>query len=201
MQVLAYSEAGDMAGAGDVAMDYLARCAAWGESLVHEGFMVAAAVRAGRLASTVADRRLAAAFRTLVTLGVPEPEAWLIVYAWPTETPREAHIAISVLDQIHAPLPANFQAASARTFVLAGRGEVARPTLERIVQGCDLELKNTQNWAQSHLYLGELDEQAGNKTSACGHYARVLARWGHAKPRSVTADEARTHAKALGCPP
>ena len=30
-------------------------------------------------------------------------------------------------------------------------------------------------------------------------YAEVLVHWGNAKPRSVTADKARTHMKALGC--
>ena len=198
-QVLAYSEAGDMAGAGDVAMDYLARCAAWGQSPMHEAFMVAAAARAGRLAPTNAERRIAAAFRTLVTLGGREPDAWLMTYAWSTDTPREARAAISVLDQIHAPLPPNFQSAKARTFFLAGRGELASPILEKLTRWCSLELMNTRNWAQSHLYLGELDEQKGDTAGACDHYAKVLARWGHARPRSVTADEARARSKAIGC--
>jgi hypothetical protein len=34
---------------------------------------------------------------------------------------------------------------------------------------------------------------------ACAAYKVVLDRWGHAKPRSVTADQARERAKALGC--
>jgi hypothetical protein len=54
-------------------------------------------------------------------------------------------------------------------------------------------------WVHSELYLGELDEKAGNKAAACGHYTKVLGRWGHAKPRSVSADEARAHAGKLGC--
>jgi hypothetical protein len=59
----------------------------------------------------------------------------------------------------------------------------------------------TRDWGRSQLYLGELDEQAGDKPSACANCAKVLERWGHAKPRSVTADEARAHATRLGCAP
>jgi serine/threonine-protein kinase len=68
-----------------------------------------------------------------------------------------------------------------------------------MTSGCSDALLVTRNWVHSNLYLGELDEQSGNKASACGHYAKVLERWGHAKPRSVTADEARAHATKLGC--
>jgi hypothetical protein len=64
---------------------------------------------------------------------------------------------------------------------------------------CTTVLDATMNWVHTHLYLGELDEQSGDKPSACAHYAKVLDRWGHAKPRSVTADEARAHATKLGC--
>jgi hypothetical protein len=72
-------------------------------------------------------------------------------------------------------------------------------SLETIGKGCSYVLLATRNWIHAHLYLGELDEQAGDEASACGHYAKVLDRWGHAKPRSVTADKARERVKALGC--
>jgi len=82
---------------------------------------------------------------------------------------------------------------------LAGRGEDARSPLESSIQPCATVLSDTRHWVRTHLYLGELDEQKGDKVAACGHFAKVLERWGHAKPRSVTADEARVHAKGLGC--
>ena len=65
--------------------------------------------------------------------------------------------------------------------------------------GCSAVLLVSRNVVHAHLYLGELDEQSGDKPSACAHYAKVLDRWGRAKPRSVTADEARAHATKLGC--
>ena len=54
---------------------------------------------------------------------------------------------------------------------------------------------------RADLALGQLHEQAGDTAAACARYARVLERWGHARPRSVTADEARMRATKLGCVP
>jgi serine/threonine-protein kinase len=48
--------------------------------------------------------------------------------------------------------------------------------------------------------LGRAREAKGDTPGACAEYARILARWGHAIPRSVTADETRAHASALHCP-
>jgi serine/threonine-protein kinase len=52
---------------------------------------------------------------------------------------------------------------------------------------------------QSHLYFGEASEQKGDVAAACDAYAFVIARWGNAKPKSVSADEARARSKKLGC--
>jgi serine/threonine-protein kinase len=85
---------------------------------------------------------------------------------------------------------------------MAGRGEEARPRLERVARSCSGILGGpfgTFMWARTHLYLDELDEQRGDKAAACAQFAKILDRWGHAKPRSVTADEARAHARKLGC--
>jgi len=81
---------------------------------------------------------------------------------------------------------------------LAGRGEEARSFLS--IDWCSSPFAYTQNWVHNQLYLGEADERAGDTASACAHYAKVIERWGHAKRRSVTLDEARAHAGKLGCP-
>jgi hypothetical protein len=47
--------------------------------------------------------------------------------------------------------------------------------------------------------LARTHEEQGDKAGACAGYATVLREWGHAKPHSVTADEARAHATKLGC--
>ncbi|WP_394839026.1 protein kinase [Pendulispora rubella] len=52
---------------------------------------------------------------------------------------------------------------------------------------------------QAHLWLGEAKERTGDKAGACEAYRFVLQRWGAAKPASKSADEARKHARALGC--
>ena len=54
--------------------------------------------------------------------------------------------------------------------------------------------------ARAALLLGEIRESQNNQPAACAAYARVLARWGNARPRSITADKARARSKALGCP-
>jgi serine/threonine-protein kinase len=49
------------------------------------------------------------------------------------------------------------------------------------------------------LDLGRAQELTGDTTSACASYAQVLAKWGAAKPRSVTADAARDGTRRLRC--
>jgi serine/threonine-protein kinase len=50
------------------------------------------------------------------------------------------------------------------------------------------------------LDLGRALEQTGDTAGACAAYARVLAKWGTAKPRSITADAAREGVRRLRCP-
>jgi hypothetical protein len=50
------------------------------------------------------------------------------------------------------------------------------------------------------LDLAEAEERKGKTAEACTELGRVVAQWGRATPRSVTADEARRRQKALGCP-
>lgn len=52
---------------------------------------------------------------------------------------------------------------------------------------------------RTSLLHGQALEERGEKGRACEVYGAVLARWGAAKPRSVTAEEARRRARALGC--
>jgi hypothetical protein len=53
---------------------------------------------------------------------------------------------------------------------------------------------------QVQLVLGQALAARGRRDEACAALAVVLARWGHARPRSATADRARQLAQALGCP-
>jgi eukaryotic-like serine/threonine-protein kinase len=104
--ILAYNEMGELVAAGRVAASYLARRAAWNNlSPSMETFMFAAAARGGQLPVTAADARIAAAFQAAVARHDPPIEAWLTIYAWSTETPREARIAVAALDELDAALP------------------------------------------------------------------------------------------------
>jgi eukaryotic-like serine/threonine-protein kinase len=197
--VHANAEMGDLAGAASVASDYLSRSAVWGDArFASPSEMVAAAARGGRMDRAEASRRIEANFEQDKELE-PPIDAWTNDYAPAAETRTEALAAVAKLEALGLALPKFNTPDSGRVLFLVDRGADARPRLERHVGACTSRLLNTRNWVHSHLYLGELDEQAGNKPSACAHYAKVLERWGHAKPRSVTADEAREHAKALGC--
>jgi serine/threonine-protein kinase len=88
-----------------------------------------------------------------------------------------------------------------RTYLLAGRLDDAIPMLRRAVASCPYPDGALwfRLWAAEDL--GEALERKRDKDGACAAYAEVLSKWGNAKPRSVTADAARAHAKKLGCGP
>jgi serine/threonine-protein kinase len=195
------TETGDTASAGRIAADYLSRRIAWKDpDLVYNGVVVAAAARGGAISQTEAMRQFDATFKALVDDGTDPSAAWACAYAAGAITRAEALAATAKLETLHLSVhPSMWPTAYARVLFLAGRADAARPLLEHRVKECSYELSNTLGWVQSHLFLGELDEQRGDRAGACGHYGRVLDRWGHAKPRSVTADEARARVKAIGC--
>ena len=200
VQVQAYTEAGEASLAGRAAADYLSRRSAWKEPCPYcEACMLGAAARAGELDSGVASRRVAAAFDADVANGIAPAEAWGEVYGYATQTRREAMIAVAKFDELGLELPIASWGGVIRILFLAGRGEVARPKMEEADRSCTDAFAATSFWVHSELYLGQLDEAAGKRRSACEHYTKVIGRWGHAKPRSVLADEARDHARRLGC--
>ena len=90
-------------------------------------------------------------------------------------------------------------ALAGRALLLGGKPAEALPLLRRATANCF-----ALNWPFQHMHalldLGRAGEQTGARDEACAAYAGVLAKWGTAKPRSVTADEAREGARRLGCP-
>jgi hypothetical protein len=83
----------------------------------------------------------------------------------------------------------------ARARELAGDLDGAIGAAEPVVRTCFWD--GTRN-LRAALILGRAREAKGDTAGACEAYARVLSRWGSAKPRSVTADAAR--ARAVHCP-
>jgi serine/threonine-protein kinase len=52
---------------------------------------------------------------------------------------------------------------------------------------------------RGEVLLGRALEAKGDRAGACAAYASVVRRWGGAKPRSVTAEDAAARASALKC--
>jgi serine/threonine-protein kinase len=86
-----------------------------------------------------------------------------------------------------------------RTLALAGRAREAIPRLEKAASRCNA-LRGPFELVQSHLFLGRAREDEHDVANACAEYDEVLRRWGDAKPRSVTAEQARARRTALRCP-
>ena len=86
-----------------------------------------------------------------------------------------------------------------KMYLLAGRAAEALPYLRRAALGC-YGAENPLGYVRAALPLGQALEQTGDRDGACRAYASVTARWGKAKPRSVTAEKAKAAAKALRCP-
>ena len=127
---------------------------------------------------------------------------WFSYYGQPASTPSDAREALAALPQ-YSPLPpyegsVYHERVMGHVLLLAGRVDDAIPHLRRAVSGCF-----DPNFIPSHQYaaemLGEALEGKGDIPGACAAYGEVLAHWGSARPRSVTADAARAHMKTLGC--
>jgi serine/threonine-protein kinase len=135
--------------------------------------------------------------------------AWVEAWARPARTPEDAGEALAALtSDLRFSLPRGGECASAGLYdadasaghvlVLAGKPAAAIPFLRRSVGNCFL-LEDPFKHVHAQLDLGRALDRTGDVAGACEQYGAVLARWGHARPRSVTADEARARAKSLGC--
>jgi len=104
------------------------------------------------------------------------------------------------LSMLHFPLlqRSTPDAEIGRTYFLADKIDEAIPHLKRAASKCFI-YHDPFTILGSSLLLGRALEQKGDNKGACDAYGKVLARWGNAKPRSVTADEARERSRKLGC--
>jgi serine/threonine-protein kinase len=120
------------------------------------------------------------------------------------ESPDEARVALGALPR-YAPIPPYrpgtlAEAAIGVTELLAGRPQEAVRQLTRATRTCRA-LEFPVEHTRASYWLGRAHEAAGDRPAACAAYAVVRARWGHARPRSVTAERAGARAAALGCRP
>jgi serine/threonine-protein kinase len=129
-------------------------------------------------------------------------DLWLSAWAMPAGSHDDGVAAVDALPGLGGPpvFAATFasQGHVGHAYLLAGRVGDAVPPLKAGAASCTVlgdNLANTHAWHDLGVAL-EPSDHAG----ACQAYGVVLARWGHAKPRSLTADDARVRSKALGCP-
>jgi serine/threonine-protein kinase len=80
--------------------------------------------------------------------------------------------------------------------VRAGRLAEGEAVLARVVRRCDA-LADPLGTMRALLALGEVREKRGDVSGARAAYGRIVAAWGNAKPRSITADAARKRLAAL----
>jgi hypothetical protein len=124
---------------------------------------------------------------------------WLVAYAEAARTPEDAREALSVASQYGEPRYHWLGGGPVgRTHLLAGDVAGALPDLERGARAGDA-FGNPIDTIQTQLDLGQALERSGERQRACEQYASVLAAWGTAVPRSVSAGRARERRRELGC--
>jgi serine/threonine-protein kinase len=211
MRVDVLWESGDARGAGDLAMAFVKEAPAMprverpeADPLPH---MLARARQGGALseADFVAQRDAwIASWRRRLddeAWTAAAPVIWGLAFSYPANE-DDARAAVERLPSFGgAPPPI----ASRRFWtndgpigellLMGGRIDDALARLRPAAHQCSLALEPIR----AQLRLGEALEKTGDVTGACSSFATVLSHWGHAKPRSLTADEARAHAQKLGC--
>jgi serine/threonine protein kinase/tetratricopeptide (TPR) repeat protein len=131
------------------------------------------------------------------------PYLWVYGYAPTVETREDAAAAMAVYPE-YAPIPPFIPngalpfATVGRTFWLGGHEAEGIEKLEVAARGCDTVVRPVL-WVHAHAWLAEAFEEAKDVAAACKEYGVVLEHWGAARPRSVTADQARVRSRALGC--
>lgn len=129
-------------------------------------------------------------------------DLWLAGWAMPAASHDDGVAALEAMPGLGG--PPTFaptiaaQAYVGRAYLLAGRAADALAPLRAGAASCTLlgeGLASTRAWHDLGVAL-----EPGDHAAACQAYGVVLARWGHARPRSLTADDARARARALGCP-
>ncbi len=166
--------------------------------------MLGALSRAGALSPAALEERRGEWLRawSAKTGGPYKGFLWIAGWAVPTTTAQQAGDALGALSEYGAAprfsptVPASGYVG--RVYRLAGRTGEAVEALRRAAATCTVlsePVAHTRAW----LDLGLALEAQGDGAGACAAYQVPIARWGRAKPRSVTAEQARGRAAALGC--
>lgn len=137
--------------------------------------------------------------------GYSDWDIWEEVTLMVATTAPEARAAFA-LPLGSAPLPRKLNATDGyqlgQGLLLAGRPADAAEKLSIASGACMITIPRLSILPfipRANLLLGKAREQLGDQDGACAAYQKVLDRWGDAKPRSVSADDARAHMKKLAC--
>ncbi len=129
------------------------------------------------------------------------PFRWALVYAGFAENIDEAKDALSKMEQ-YSPLPPDsrrtmrFDLALGKAYALAGKNEEALSPL-RAVTGACIHLGSPIEQTRAFYFLGMALENKGDLDGARKAYQTVVDRWGAAKPKSRTAEDAKKRLKQL----
>jgi hypothetical protein len=129
-------------------------------------------------------------------------KVWAQGHAAPARNAAEAKAALALLPELGDVLPApgavffSYEDGDVGAlYGLAGDLPQAAARLEASTRLCTMYAR-----IEEHNALGRVKEKQGDKSGACASYARLVERWGHAHPRSVSAEEARARLAKLDCP-
>jgi serine/threonine-protein kinase len=197
-------ERGDAAAAAAIASGFVKRRGAF-EPPPLEGDVLPFMLAAERAGGLLSPEDLAAQMdawrrdlRAQLGRNLP-PEAWLVGDARIVTGRADAEAALASRPPVDELVLMRAPGRTGHVLFLANHLDDAVPLLAEAARSCEVLEDPLVQLRYTHE-LGLAREGLGDRTGACDAYARVLARWGHAKPRSVTADEARAHAAKLGCP-
>jgi serine/threonine-protein kinase len=127
--------------------------------------------------------------------------SWSMAYGTEVVTADEARAAVDAMPKTASKAAESgrwpaIDLAAGKTYALVGQYEHALTPLKRIGSPC-LALVDPVNRIGADFYLGMALEGTGDADGARTSYRRVLERWGKAKPRSVTGEQAKKRLHAL----
>jgi serine/threonine-protein kinase len=202
--MMLFDETSKPADAEKVARDFLERSPSWTVRTQGEDTAVAGDPRPVALALAHRSREIDAWAEEWRARLPPfyAPYIWANGHARAASSPETARAALDSLARFGGAPPvfapqSRVDGYVGRTYLLAGRASDALPYLKRAAGQCALYWPIEQTRAT--FDLGDALAKTGDVPGACDAFARVLARWGSAKPRSVTADAARSRSRELGC--
>jgi tetratricopeptide (TPR) repeat protein len=205
-------ESGDTHGARDAAREFAVRSEAWTRlgSLGGDGDLDRVPWLA-RVASGAVDFESTRAkwVDEKVTGGSPPALIWALGWAAPATTPSEAKAAVAALAEDHRLAVLRLSQSGlygfgmvdayvGHAYLLAGRPDEAVAYLDHATRACT-GLSEQFDQVHAQWDLGVALEQRGDVAGACTAYRGVVAKWGHATPRSETAETAKDAMRRLSC--